>query len=439
MVTCASCSVNTIDRHCTNTPRTCYECCTTSSIIHTCPPHFHQMGLPAQRARLDTRLVHPHILADAADEASPSFVPPHPAPQEDPPPLVDPPLPPPVLSLATVAGDVAGMRAQFAAMQLLIEQVARSLPAAPATSVVPAIPPALVGAPPPLPFVPVPPPRAIPAQVALDLAPAPPAPHRAAVLHQQPAASQHAALSNLIERAARGSLPAEADFDEDDSEVIPQPHTHSQQLPSAPLPEAFVPTVAGSAQSAQQQLTAIINGLNKQNTKVKYSTIEELNEALDDWAIDSVNAGWASRQVESIRAYQRLLIFRFSFTEKLSLKVITEYHRKWCKAVHAGTIDMFALGAELNLVILHEVKNPLQLSPSAGSSPSNSQLQGARRGKAPGPSPKVWVRCYPQAPSFLLFLLLLFGRSTPCSLVWWLLCLQWSGLPTIRRQSGCQS
>jgi hypothetical protein len=308
------------------------------------------MGLPAQRARLDTGLVHPHIVADAAEEVAPLPVASIPAPQDAPPPLLAPPPPPPVLSLATVAGDIAGMRAQFAALQLMIERVTQSLPAAPAAPLVPAMAPALVGAP-PLPHIPLPPPpRAVPAHVAVDLAPAQPPPHRAAVLHQQPAASQHAALSNLIERAARGPLPADAESDEDDSEVIPQSHSHSsQQLPAAPLPEAFVPTVAGSAQSAQQQLTAIVNGLNKQNTKVKYSTIEELNEALDDWATDSVNAGWASRQVESIRAYQRLLINRFSFTEKLSLKVITEYHRKWCKAVDAGTIDMFALGAELNL------------------------------------------------------------------------------------------
>jgi hypothetical protein len=32
-----------------------------------------------------------------------------------------------------------------------------------------------------------------------------------------------------------------------------------------------------------------------------------------------------------------------------------------------------------------------------------------------------------------------FGRSTPCSLVWWLLCLQWSVYPPLARQSGCQS
>ena len=31
-----------------------------------------------------------------------------------------------------------------------------------------------------------------------------------------------------------------------------------------------------------------------------------------------------------------------------------------------------------------------------------------------------------------------FGRSTPCSLVWWLLCLQWSVFPPLARQSCCQ-
>ena len=67
MVHCAQCTVNPIDRHCTNHPRTCYECCTTSATTPTCPPHFKQLGRLAAEARLQTGLVHPNILADAAD------------------------------------------------------------------------------------------------------------------------------------------------------------------------------------------------------------------------------------------------------------------------------------------------------------------------------------------------------------------------------------
>ena len=42
------------------------------------------------------------------------------------------------------------------------------------------------------------------------------------------------------------------------------------------------------------------------------------------------------------------------------------------------------------------------------------------------------------SPAFFLSSFLTFGRSTPCSLVWWLLCLQWSVDPPLARQSGCQ-
>ena len=67
MVLCAACSVNNIDRHCTNTPRTCFQCCTTSLNIDTCPYHFRIMGNTEREARLSSGKVHPHILADAAD------------------------------------------------------------------------------------------------------------------------------------------------------------------------------------------------------------------------------------------------------------------------------------------------------------------------------------------------------------------------------------
>ena len=43
------------------------------------------------------------------------------------------------------------------------------------------------------------------------------------------------------------------------------------------------------------------------------------------------------------------------------------------------------------------------------------------------------------SPVFFFFSFFSFGRSTPCSVVWWLLCLQWSVDPPLARQSGCQS
>ena len=67
MVKCTLCKVNAVDRHCTNTPPTCFECCTTAATIHTCPPHFHSLGRPAAAARLATGMVHPNLIGDLED------------------------------------------------------------------------------------------------------------------------------------------------------------------------------------------------------------------------------------------------------------------------------------------------------------------------------------------------------------------------------------
>ena len=171
--------------------------------------------------------------------------------------------------------------------------------------------------------------------------------HRAAVLDHSAAA---AASANPY-----GAL-TDVDSDEEAHEVTPQSHTRAQ--PTSVLPAAFVPAPPGTEQSAQQQLAAIVNGLSKQGTKVKYSTVAELDEALDDWATASRKAHWSTAQVESIRAYQRLLINDFTISQRRPLKEVLDYHRRWCKAVDDGTIDMFAAGAEMNLTILFAVEHP---------------------------------------------------------------------------------
>ena len=65
MVLCSSCRVNTIDRFCTNTPRTCYAYCTSHADIFTCSSHYRQMGNTDAAARLATGKVHASIAEDA--------------------------------------------------------------------------------------------------------------------------------------------------------------------------------------------------------------------------------------------------------------------------------------------------------------------------------------------------------------------------------------
>lgn len=192
-----------------------------------------------------------------------------------------------------------------------------------------------------------------------------------------PSPHRHAVLDRVT-TAPRSLNPfaslAHDELDDDGDEVITQSHTL--------LPSAFRPTPAGTEQSAQQQLAAIVNGLSKQGGKVKYASIAELNEALDDWAASSLAEGWTARQVESIRAYQRLLVSRFAVSEHKPLKAILEYHRKWCKAVDVGTIDMFAPGAELNLSILYDVDHPLQFGGAASATPTTPAKTGGAKGPA---------------------------------------------------------
>jgi hypothetical protein len=383
MAVCTKCNVNHLDRHCTNTTRYCYVCCTERDDILTCPRHFNSLGHPAAAARRATGMVHPSIL-DPPGESDPPDGPPAELPSSNLPteripsapdllteatPAVQatsslpPPTPAAVVSHPASSASVAAMRAEMDTIKAAAEVREAALRAqldrqaadtrerldkqAADTRRILAMLEARHTPPPPAGAVASnPPPPSDPTSIPT---PAPVlAPHRAAVLDRTAAL----ATINLYEALS------DADSNDDAQEVPPQSHTRTQ--PSAVLPAAFVPISPGTEHSAGQQLAAIFKEFSKQGGKVKYATIKELDEALDDWADDSLRLGWTAAQIESIRAYQRLLIIRFSFSERRPFKEILEYHNKWCKAVHSKTIDMFAAGAELNLAILYEVSHPKQ-------------------------------------------------------------------------------
>jgi hypothetical protein len=412
MVLCAACNVNNIDRHCTNTPRTCYRCCSTSPTILTCPYHFSIMGNTEREARLLTGQVHPHILADAAegdiqvDDPAAAPDPPHlpvvvvalpnPAPQDDPAAAaaavvvhVDPipPVPggaPPAVAQPPPGPDHAALVASVASLTTLVQQLVQAEAARQAAAAALASAPAAPPAPPrtesPLPFVPLPQPPAPVSDIPVLISPPP---HRAAVLDRA-AASAQSDIAALVNRFS--ALPVDGDSDDEDTTVKPQPHTHNARTPQSTqagvLPAAFVPPPIGSENSATQQLAAIFSALNKQGGKVKYSTIEELDEALDDWAADAVKSGRSAQQVESIRAYQRLLIKQFAISDRMPLKQVLEYHRLWCKAVNNGSIDLFSPGAAMNHNIYYEVTHPFRLSGQGSSSSSSSTKDGKSKGAA---------------------------------------------------------
>jgi hypothetical protein len=145
------------------------------------------------------------------------------------------------------------------------------------------------------------------------------------------------------------------------------------------LPQAFIPAPAGTEHSPAQQLAAIFSAFGKQGGKVKFASIKELDEALNDWATDAVKAGESAQHVEAIRRHQRLLIVRFTVSERMPLAQVLEYHRLWCKGVHAGTIDMLAKphnSFNVNWDILDEVKSPLHFGTQGSSSSPRAQDNG---------------------------------------------------------------
>ena len=418
MVLCTVCTVNRMDQLCGNAARACFYCCTTRDDIDTCPYHFSIMGNTQRAARLLSGKVHPHILADAADEeikaddddndntaavpAPPNVLAavatPPPGPQRD---VVAPaaaaahavpnaPIilapaaaqPPPVYDTAALAASVHALTAMV--QQLMQAEAARQAQAAAALALAPAAPAApapAVSLPSavPLPFIPLPPPAA----AAVPDAPAllsPPPPHRAAVLDRA-AVSSHSDIAALVNRFS--ALP---DSDDEDTTVPPQQHTRATHTPqpaaAGVLPDAFVPAPVGSEHTPAQQLAAIFNALHKQGGKVKYASIEELNEALDDWAAGFLKSGRSAQQVESVRTYQRLLVQRFAISDGMPLKQVLEYHRLWCKRVADGTIDMFAPGAALNHDIFHEATHPLRLIRQGSTSSPSSSKDGRSKSTA---------------------------------------------------------
>jgi hypothetical protein len=290
---------------------------------------------------------------------------------------------PPGLTLASLAAALAGVTSlvqqlvQTQAAATAAAQSDRQAAAAPAPAPAPAPsapPPVAPAAVPILPFVPLPqsPASSIPPLVS---PPRPPPPHRAAVLDRAAVASQ-SDIAALVNRFS--ALRDDSDSDNEDTTVPPQPHTHTARSspPAAAgiLPQAFIPPPVGTESSATQQLAAIFSALNKQGGKVKYSSIEELDEALDDWATDALRSGRTAPQVETIRAYQRLLTKQFFISDRMPLKQVLEYHRLWCKEVHAGTIDM---GTAMDHDIYYKVTHPLRLS-AHGSAASSSQTKDGK-------------------------------------------------------------
>ncbi len=175
---------------------------------------------------------------------------------------------------------------------------------------------------------------------------------RRSPLHRHRTAPGRGARPHSSRRAARGRRVIARRATQTRSTEVPTHTTHAQ--PASVLPAAFGPAPSGTEQSAQQQLAAILSGLGKQTSKVKYATSPSSTRRWTTGPPTPCAPGGQSQQVESIRRYQRQLIHRFGRSERgaeggagVPPPVVQGGSRRH--------IDMFAPGAELNLAILHEV------------------------------------------------------------------------------------
>ena len=139
-----------------------------------------------------------------------------------------------------------------------------------------------------------------------------------------------------------------------------------------------MPTPAGSEQSSAQQLAVLLAGINKQG-KVKFATIYEFNETLDDWAAAYIADNRPAAQVDAVRRYQQLVIHQLHVSERWTFKEVLEYHRLWCKKYVAYPPDAIESIVALDHSIYHAVKHPLQLGGHAAVAPAPSRRAAKTR------------------------------------------------------------
>lgn len=235
-----------------------------------------------------------------------------------------------------------------------------------------------------LPRLSTPPIPSSPSPAALPDLVAPPvsiAPHRSAAFGAGPAATT--AVNDLIDQAISSSASGASQ----QTEVNTQSHTSTssnpQRLtapsstPSSPLPEAFIPQVAGSVRDNTQLLLNLITTFHKK--EVKYSSLTELDAALDEWWDSAVTNGWTSTQLNSLAQYKRLLTVTWKDNP---FSAIREYHKLWTKAVHSGRHDMFQVDGHIHLACMINAKINPNASPSTishGKKPQKSSQADATK------------------------------------------------------------
>jgi hypothetical protein len=263
----------------------------------------------------------------AAASIAPPSLPPQLAQIAQPPPAAD--LTALLTALSTQLGSLAAV-VQAQSRELAEIKAAQSAAMLPA--LLPPPPAALLHGLPPLVQPPLPAAQPLPPPV-----PAAAAVHRQRVL----GVSSPAALSNLFDAL-------DVDSDDDDGKdpgraevsILPtQPATTVALTPASTIfPPSLAPPPLGSLEDGTQQLARLLSSFQK--TTVKYQTLAELAEAIDDWYAAASKAHWSPAKLKAIYQYRHFVIDTIGRQSTLAHAV--KYHTLFAKAVQAHDHDLFA-------------------------------------------------------------------------------------------------
>lgn len=150
--------------------------------------------------------------------------------------------------------------------------------------------------------------------------------------------------------------------------------------------------VAGTPEHSAQLLVDIITGFNKR--EVKYSSLDALATALDDWAeqavrppLGSARPPWTAAELASLHKYKEFVIHTLGPHQTLT--AVLAYHKEWIAGVAGGYIDMFAHAGHFYMPGLVKAKILLTSSSSfRGQGTSEKKKAGTGGGSSAEGQPK---------------------------------------------------
>jgi hypothetical protein len=347
--------------------------------------HFNQLGAIDRALRLATDIVTQQVRQQAAAAAI------QPAPPADAP--IAPPAahphpaqvaqPPPATELTAV---LTSLSAQLGSLTTIVQAQAVELAAIKAAQLAATLPALLP--PPPAALLHALPPAVQPPAPAAQSSP-PPMPASVPIHRQRALAASPAALSNLFD-----ALEVDSDDDvKEDKEVSAhstQPATALALTSTDIFPPSLAPPPLGSGEDGTQQLARLLSSFQK--TTVKYHTLAELAEAIDDWYAAASKAQWPPSKLKAIYQYRHFVIDTIGRQSTLAHAV--KYHTLFAKAVQALDHDLFAPRGYFDAVSYVSVfpnSDAKSTSPSASADRKKGKKgKKATAGAAPAEKAKVF-------------------------------------------------